>query len=169
MIFQKLLTNGEIILIVTITLCTVVLGNNATENDTDKMAVLKNHTASTNHSTESYYIIPSHYNAVIRINYETYDFIGECNVTIHINRQTDHIIVEPITFVIFKIVLYGNHNEKYYISYLLDDWKKLIINFTNPSKFLLPGRYNLIIAYMRYINNSKKHFFETPINSLDTT
>lgn len=159
MIFQKLLTNGKIILIVAIILCIAVLEHNtvSTKYDTDKM------TNKTAFSYQLSYIKSLHYDVKIRINYETIDIIGDCNITIHIDRKMENLIVESVNFTIFKIVLYSNLSEKNYIPrYTFNtDLNKLIIDFTNTPKLLPPGKYNLIMAYMRYINDDKKHFFQS--------
>ncbi|XP_067216208.1 aminopeptidase N-like isoform X2 [Linepithema humile] len=152
MIFQKLLTNGEMMLIATIVFCTIVATN--TENDT----------AVQYHLQDSIPLIPLHYDAKIRFNYKTNDIIGECNIIIHINRQMENISMHPVTFAIFKIALYKDDlSEKIYIPRYSFIHKRnmLTIDFTNTPKlpkFLSPGRYTLLMVYMRHINNDKKHF-----------
>lgn len=163
MIFKKLLTSSKIILIATITLCTVVLGNDTTENDKMANAAVASYQL-------SYFLKPLHYDAKIKFNYKTNDIIGQCNIVIHVDRQIENMSIDPGTFAIFKIVLYNNtsygvrRNEKIHIArYSFFHYLNVfVINFTNTSKFLPPGQYNLMIAYMRHINNNKKHF----INSL---
>ncbi|XP_067216454.1 thyrotropin-releasing hormone-degrading ectoenzyme-like isoform X2 [Linepithema humile] len=165
MIFQKPLTNGEIMLIITIALCTAV--------DPELETVI--------HLPHSIPLIPLHYNAKIKFSYETNDIIGECNITIYINRQTENISMHPVTFAIFKIYLYKDFDsEKIYIPNYSFIHKRnmLTIDFTNMPelpKFLTPGRYTLIMAYMRHINNDKIYISafsyskEIPDNILNAT
>ncbi|XP_067216462.1 thyrotropin-releasing hormone-degrading ectoenzyme-like [Linepithema humile] len=168
MIFRKLLTNGEVMLIVTIALCTAI----DPENDTAVHYHLSDLTP---------VITPLHYDAKIRFSYKTNDIIGECNITIYIDRQTENISMHPVTFAIFKIDLYKDlQNEKIYIpnySFIYER-SMLMIDFTNTPKlpkFLSPGRYTLIMVYMRHINNDKKYISafsysnKTPDNILNAT
>ncbi|XP_067216444.1 thyrotropin-releasing hormone-degrading ectoenzyme-like isoform X2 [Linepithema humile] len=150
MIFQKLLTNVEIMLIATIALCTAI----NTENDT---AV---------HYHLSDYIIPLHYDANLRFDYKINDIIGKCNITIDINRQIENITLYPVTFAIMKIVLYDNLlSQKVHIpKYSFNELNMFIIDFTKTpklQKFLPPGRYTLMIAYMRHLNNNKEYFIQS--------
>ncbi|XP_067216450.1 aminopeptidase N-like isoform X2 [Linepithema humile] len=168
MIFRKLLANGEIMLIATIALCTAI--------------DLKNDTAVHYHLSDlTPDITPLHYKAKIEFSYKRNNIIGECNITIYINRQTENISMHPVTFAIFKIALYKDLlSEKIYIpNYsFIHKQSMLTIDFTNMPelpKFLSPGRYTLIIAYMRHINNYKKYISlfsytnETPDNMLNAT
>ncbi|XP_067216456.1 aminopeptidase Q-like isoform X1 [Linepithema humile] len=165
MIFRKPLINGEIMLIATIALCTAV--------DPELETAI--------HLPHSIPLIPLHYNAKIKFSYETNDIIGECNITIYINRQTENVSMHPVTFAIFKIYLYKDFDsEKTYIPNYSFIHKRnmLTIDFTNMPElpeFLTPGRYTLIMAYMRHINNDKKYISafsyskEIPDNILNAT
>ncbi|XP_012219067.2 aminopeptidase N isoform X2 [Linepithema humile] len=150
MILRKLLTNGLIMLIATIALCTAI------ENDTTVRYHLPD------------YIIPLHYDAKIRFNYKTNDIVGACNITIYSNRQIENIFMHPMTFAIFKIVLYDNlFSEKIYVPRFsfINKQNMFMIDFTNMpklEKYLPPGRYTLVISYMRNVNYNK----EFPITSL---
>nr|XP_012222631.1 PREDICTED: glutamyl aminopeptidase-like [Linepithema humile] len=150
MIFRKLLTNVEIMLIATIALCIAI----NTENDTTVGYHLPD------------YIIPLHYDANIRFNYETNDIIGECNITININHQTENITLYPVTFAIIKIVLYDNLlSQKVYVpKYSFNELNMFMIDFTKTPKlhkFLPPGRYILMIAYMSHLNNNEEYFIQS--------
>ncbi|XP_067216546.1 thyrotropin-releasing hormone-degrading ectoenzyme-like isoform X2 [Linepithema humile] len=149
MIFRKLLTNGEIMLIATIALCTAAVPKIETPVYSPDLAPV---------------ITPVHYDAKIRFSYKTNDIIGECNITILINRRTKKISMHPVIFAIFQIDLYDNLSKeqinipRYSFNNKLN---KLTIDFSNTpklAKFLSPGRYTLQIAYIRHINNDKKHF-----------
>ncbi|XP_067216543.1 aminopeptidase N-like isoform X3 [Linepithema humile] len=149
MIFRKLLTNGEIMLIATMALCTVAVPKIETPVHLPDLAPV---------------ITPVHYDTKIRFSYETNDIIGECNITILINRRTKKISMHPVIFAIFQIDLYDNLSKeqinipRYSFNNKLN---KLTIDFSNTpklAKFLSPGRYTLQIAYIRHINNDKKHF-----------
>ncbi|XP_067216229.1 aminopeptidase N-like isoform X1 [Linepithema humile] len=151
MIFRKLLTNGEIILIVTIALCTAI----NTENDTTGRYHLPD------------YIIPMDYDVNIRLDYKTNDVIGKCSILIHITRETENISMNLVTFAVMKIVLYDNsHSKKVYVpKYLFDnELNMFMIHFTKDPKFpkyLPAGKYTLILTYMSDINNNDKHFYKS--------
>jgi len=150
MIFQRLFeTKGEIILIATIALCTAI---NA-DNDT----------AVNNYLPD--YITSLHYDAKIRFNYQRNDIIAECNITILINRRTENMTIPSVPFAIFEILFYDHDlKEEIYISRYSfnNELNVLIIDFTNINlyryKFLPPGRYTVIMAYVRHIHNNKKVF-----------
>ncbi|XP_012226640.2 thyrotropin-releasing hormone-degrading ectoenzyme-like isoform X2 [Linepithema humile] len=166
MIFRKLLTNGKIMLIATIALCTAIDPENETAIHLSYLTPV---------------ITPLQYDAKIRFSYKTNDIIGECNITILINRQTKNISMHPVIFAIIKIVLCDNlSNEQISISRYSFNNKlnMLTIDFSNTPKlpkFLTPGRYTLIITYMRHINNDKKYisafsyFNENSDNILNAT
>ncbi|XP_067216434.1 endoplasmic reticulum aminopeptidase 1-like isoform X1 [Linepithema humile] len=150
-IFRKLLTNGEIMLIATIAICTAI----NTENDTTGRYHLPD------------YIIPLHYNVNIKFDYKINYVIGKCSILIHITRETKNISMHLVTFAVIKIVLYDTHHSKkvYVPKYLFNnELNMFMIHFTKDPKFpkyLPAGIYTLILTYMRDIKNNEKHFYKS--------
>ncbi|XP_067216233.1 aminopeptidase N-like isoform X2 [Linepithema humile] len=150
-IFRKLLTNGEIMLIATIALCTGI----NTENDTTGRYHLPD------------YIIPLHYNVNIIFDYKTNYVIGKCSILIHITRETENISMHLVTFAVIKIVLYDTHHSKkvHVPKYLFNtELNMFMIHFTKDpkvSKYLPAGIYTLILTYICDIKNNKKHFYKS--------
>jgi len=171
-IFQKFATNCKIILVAVIALFIAVNAQNDTITAKNNTAINAENDITVNNHTLNY-ITPLHYEAKIRFNYERNDVIGECNITIDINRQTNNISIYSMNFIILKIALYDNNlNEEIYIPRYSFNYETYtyVIDITNVSKHILPRKYILGVSYIRHIHNNKKSIFELfyPSEELNT-
>jgi len=130
MAFQKILVCTEIMLITAIAYSSVVN--------------IKNNTTVNYHVLD--YILLLHYDVNIILDFDENVLLGDCNIIIFINYQTKNIIINPMSFTIFKIILIDYFNNTYipYYSFINIMNALLLIEFTNMSyypNFILHGRF----------------------------
>ncbi|XP_067211210.1 thyrotropin-releasing hormone-degrading ectoenzyme-like [Linepithema humile] len=104
---------------------------------------------------------PLHYG--VKIEYDVYRniFLGECNITIQINRPTENITINANTIFINQIDLFDNDNNKIFsiqkFSFINEFKKKYIhLDFIKLSgDVLYPDRYILKFKYIGMISEDE--------------